>query len=168
MKKKLSGKAMSRFLEVKAVRYSIVVLSFLVSVALFPLPAAQADEPNVCISLSSGLPGAPVVLLDLFATYKASTVYGLNGTALSTQATNPPKEILYGVSGTAYLTKTSTVELSLTGTAEDPSCECMNELVIHVTSNGTSGTFTEVIRNSRDGSASILTGTAGISQGCGN
>ena len=44
-----------RLREVKAMRYAVVMVLFFVSFALSPLPAAQAEGLNVCISL---LPGA--------------------------------------------------------------------------------------------------------------
>jgi len=45
--------------EMKFMRCAIVLVSFFVYFAPLPLPAAQADDPNVRISLSTGLPGAP-------------------------------------------------------------------------------------------------------------
>ncbi len=167
MKKMSIGQTTRRLREGKAMRYAIVMVLFFVSFALFPLPAAQADDPNICISLSTGLPGAPVVTLDVVASYKAPTVYGVNGTALSTQATYPPTELSYVLSGTAYITTTSAVDLSLTGTAEDASCNCIKEVVFHVIFDGANNRYTQIIRNAQDGTTSILTGKAEVAQSCG-
>ncbi|MEJ2697779.1 MAG: DUF1842 domain-containing protein [Candidatus Sulfobium sp.] len=168
MKKGSIGQKTRRLREVKAMRYAIVMVLFFVSFALSPLPAAQAEDLNVCISLSTGMPGAPSVTLDLFASYKAPTVYGLNGTALSTQATFPPTELSYVLSGTADITTTSAVDLSLTGTAEDGSCDdCIKEVVFHVVFDGANDRYTQIIRNAKDGTTSILTGRAEVAQSCG-
>jgi hypothetical protein len=146
---------------------TIMMVLVLVVLALSLPPAAQADDPEVCISLSTGLPGAPVVILDVFASYKAPTVYGLSGTASSTQATFPPTEVFYLVSGTAYVTTKSAVELSLTGTAEDATCEFIKEVVFHVIYDGMNNRYTQIIRNAKTGATNILTGTAQLSQTCG-
>jgi len=159
---------MNRIREMKVMRCSIVMISFFVSFALLPLPAAQADDPNVCISLSTGLPGAPTVMLDVVASYGAPAVYGLNGTASSTQATFPPTKLSYVLSGTANITTTQAVEISLAGTAEDATCECIKEVVFHVVFDGMNDRYTQIIRNAKDGATSILTGRAEIAQSCGN
>lgn len=148
-------------------KYTIVMVSVLVALALSLPPTTQADEPEVCISLSTGLPGAPVVILDVRASYKAPTVFGLNGTASSTQATFPPTELFYLLSGTAYITTKSAVELSLVGTAEDPACECVKEVAFHVVYDGMNNRYTQIIRNAKDGSTDVLTGSAGVTQNCG-
>ena len=151
-------------------KHAIMMVSVLVTLALFCAPTVQADEPEVCISLSSGLPGAPVVILDVFASNKAgsrATVYGLSGTASSTQATYPPTEVFYLVSGTAYITTKWAVELSLTGTAEDAACECIKEVVFHVIFDGTNDRYTQIIRSAKDGSTSLISGKAGVAQSCG-
>jgi hypothetical protein len=159
----------------------VVVLMFLAFLATSSLPpTADADDPNICISLSPtavGLPipgiplgpivGAPVVILDVIASYKAPTVYELHGTASSTQATFPPTEVFYLVSGTAYVTTKSAVEFSLTGTAEDATCECIKEVVFHVIYDGMNNRYKQIIRNAKAGSTDILTGTAQVSQDCG-
>src|SRR5512139_270091 len=145
---------------------TIVMVLVLVTLALSLPPTAQADEPEVCINLSTGLPGAPVVILDVIASYKAPTVYELNGTASSTQATFPPTEVFYLVSGTAYVTTKSAVELSLAGTAEDATCECIKEVVFHVIYDGMNNRYKQIIRNAKAGSTDILTGTAQVSQDC--
>lgn len=145
----------------------IVVVSVLVTLALSLTPTAQADDLNVCISLSPGLPGAPVVILDVFASYKAPTVFGLNGTASSTQATYPLTEVFYLLSGTAYITTKSAIEFSLTGTAEDAACECVKEVVFHVIFDGTNDRYTQIIRDAKAGVTQIFTGTAGVAQNCG-
>src|SRR5512139_1240348 len=146
---------------------TIVMVLVLAAFALSLPPTAQADESEVCISLSSGLAGAPVVILDVIVSYKAPTVYGLNGTASSTQATFPPTEVFYLVSGTAYVTTKSAVEFSLTGTAEDATCKCIKEVVFHVIFDGTDNRYTQIIRNAKAGATDILTGTAQLSQNCG-
>jgi hypothetical protein len=166
MKKVSIGRKTKRLREVKATRYAIVMVLVFVSFALFPLPAAQAQDLNVCISLSPDIPGAPVVTLDLFASCKTPTVYGLNGTALSTQATFPPTELSYVLSGTADITTTSAVDFSLTGTAEDASCDCVKEVVFNVIFDGINDRYTQIIRNAKDGTTSILTGRAEVSQSC--
>ena len=167
MKKVSIGRKTRRLREVKAMRYAVVTVLFFVSFALSPLPAAQAEGLNVCISLSPGIPGAPFVTLDLFASDKAPTVYELNGTALSTQATFPLTELSYVLSGTADITTTSALALSLTGTAEDASCDCIKEVVFHVVFDGTDNRYTQIIRDAEDGSTSILTGSAEVEQDCG-
>ena len=108
-----------------------------------------------------------MVVLDVVATYKAPTVYGLNGTASSTQATYPLTEVFYLLSGTAYITTNSAVELSLTGTAEDAACECVKEVAFHVIFDGTNDRYTQIIRNAKDGSAAVLNGRASVAQTCG-
>lgn len=167
MKKKSFGQTAGRLREARAVRYSIVVVFFFLSFALLPLPAAQAADLNICVNLSTGTPGAPVVALDVFAGYKGSTVFGLNGTALSTQATHPLTELSYVLSGTAYVTAASAVELSLTGTAEDANCNCIKEVVFNIVFDGVNDRYTQIIRNAKDGTTSILTGTAEVAQSCG-
>ena len=167
MKKVSIGRKTRRFREVKAMKYAVVMVFFFASFALSPLPAAQAKGLNVCISLAPGIPGAPVVTLDLFASEKAPTVYGLNGTALSTQATFPLTELTYVLSGTADITTTSELALSLTGTAEDTSCDCIKEVVFHVVFDGTNDRYTQIIRDAEDGTTSIVTGTATVDESCG-
>ena len=151
----------------KAMRYAVLMILFFVSFALSPLPAAQAEGLNVCISLLPGALGAPVVTLDLFASDKAPTVYGLNGTGLSTQATFPPTKLYYALSGTADITSTSALSLSLTGTAEDATCDCIKEVVFHVVFDGTNDRYTQIIRDAQDGTTSILTGSAEVEENCG-
>ena len=148
-------------------RYAIVTVLFFVSFALSPLPPARAEGLNVCINLSPGPLGAPFVTLDLFASDKAPPVYGLNGTALSTQATFPPKKLSYVLSGTADITTTSALALSLTGTAEDAFCDCIKEVVFHVVFDGTNDRYTQIIRDAANGTTSILTGRAEVEQSCG-
>jgi hypothetical protein len=153
-------------------RYAVVIVLFFVSFALSPLPAAQAEGKaeglNICISLSTGIPGARFVTLDLFANDKNPTIYGLNGTAVSSQATYPPTELSYVVSGTADITTASTIVLSLTGTAEDASCDCcIKEVVFHVVFDGANDRYTQIIRDAEDGTTSIVTGTATVDESCG-
>jgi hypothetical protein len=167
MKKVSIGRKTRRLREVKVMRYAVVVVLFFVSFALSPLPAAQAEGLNVCISLLPGALGAPSVTLDLFPSDKAPTVYGLNGTALSIQATFPPKELSYVLSGTADITIMSAAILSLTGTAEDASCDCIKEVVFHVVLDGTNDRYTQIIRDAKDGTTSILIGSAEVDQSCG-
>jgi len=141
---------------------------FLVSFALFPLPAAQAEGLNVCISLLPSALGAPFVILNLFPSTITPTVYGLNGTARSTQTTYPLTEFTYVVSGTADVTSTSSsVVLSLRGTAEDANCDCIKEVDVHVVFDGTNDRFTEIVRDAKNGTTSILTGTPEVDQNCG-
>jgi hypothetical protein len=165
MKKMSMGRKTSRVRE-KAMRFAVVMVLMLVSFALSPLHSAQAEGLNVCISLLPGIPGAPVVTLDLFASDRAPTVYGLNGTALSTQPTFPPIELSYVLSGTADATDTSALVLSLTGTAEDASCDCTKEVTFHVVFDGTNDRYTQIIRDAKNGTTSILTGSSEVDQSC--
>ena len=167
MKKVFIGRKTRRLREVKSMRYAVVKVLFFVSFALSLLPAAQAEGLNVCINLFPSALGAPVVTLDLFPSDKAPTVFGLNGTALSTQATYPPKKLSYVLSGTAEITTTSALALSLTGTAEDASCDCIKEVVFHVVFDGTDDRYTQIIRDAENDTTSILTGYAEVDQSCG-
>ena len=105
--------------------------------------------------------------LALSAGEKAPTIYGLNGTGLSTQATFPPTKLSYVLSGTAEITTTSALVLSLTGTAEDASCDCIKEADFHVVFDGTNDRYTQVIRDAKNGTTGILTGSAEVDQNCG-
>lgn len=151
-------------------KYAIVMVSVLVSFALSLPLTAQADDPNVCIKLRPDTVGAPEVILDVFASNKAgsrATVYGLNGTASSVQATDPPTELFYLLSGTAYITTKQAIEGSVTGTAEDAVCACIKEVTFHVVIDGNDDRYTQVIRNTLDDTTEIVTGIAEFSQSCG-
>jgi hypothetical protein len=142
---------------------TIVMVSVLVSFALTLPLTAQADDPNVCIRLTPDAAEAPTVILDVFASNKAgsrSTVYGLNGTASST-------DLFYLLSGTAYITTKQAIEGSVTGTAEDASCGCVKEATFHVVIDGKDDRYTQVTRNALDDTTEIVTGTAEFSQSCG-
>ncbi len=151
-------------------KYAIAMVSVLVSLALSLPLTAQADDPNVCIKLTPDTVGPPEVILDVFASNKAgsrATVYGLNGTASSVQATDPPTELFYLLSGTAYITKKQAIEVSVTGTAEDAVCACIKEVTVHVVFDGMDDRYTQIIRNTQDDTTEIATGTAEFSQSCG-
>jgi hypothetical protein len=142
---------------------TIVMVSVLVSFALTLPLTAQADDPNVCIRLTPDAAEAPTVILDVFASNKAgsrSTVYGLNGTASST-------DLFYLLSGTAYITTKQAIEGSVTGTAEDASCGCVKEATFHVVIDGKDDRYTQVTRNALADTTEIVTGTAEFSQSCG-
>ena len=151
-------------------KHTIVVVLVLMSVAMILPFAAQADDPNICIRLTpeASTVGAPVVILDVFASNKAgsrATVYGLNGTASSTiQSSNPPTELFYLLSGTAYVTTKTAIELSLTGTAEDAECDCIRESVFHVIFDGKNDRYFQTIKGTLN---VVVTGTAEVSRDCG-
>ena len=151
-------------------KHAAVIVLVLMSVAMIlPLPA-QADDPNICIRLTPGTEavGAPEIILDVFASNKAgsrATVYGLNGTASSTiRSSNPPTELFYLLSGTAYVTTKTAIELSLTGTAEDETCDCIREAVFHVIFDGKNDRYFQTIKGARN---VVVTGTAETSRDCG-
>jgi hypothetical protein len=151
-------------------KFIILTVSIVLSFALAIPLTAHADDPNVCIRLTPDGVGGPMVILDVFASNKAgsrATVYALNGTASSTQATNPPAELFYLMSGTAYITTKGAIELSLTGTAEDADCGCIKEVTFHVIVDGKDDRYTQVIRNAKDDVTGIVTGTAEAAPSCG-
>jgi hypothetical protein len=166
MEKVSMGRKASRVRE-KAMRFAVVIVLLLVSFALAPLPVAQAEGWNVCISLLPEALGAPGVTLDLSVSDKAPKVYGLNGTALSVQPTYPPIELSYVLSGTADVTDASALVLSLSGTAEDATCDCIKEADFHVVFDGTNDRYTLIIRDAKNGTTGILTGSAEVDQSCG-
>ena len=140
--------------------------------------AVRADNPHVCMTLTPDTTDSPAVTLDVFASNvpgSVSTVFGLNGTGLSTDTSATPSvQLSYVLTGTGIITSKGTIEASLTGTAPDSACSCLKESNFHVVIDGANNSFTQVIRTveqvagqTTGETEDILTGSAAFASTCG-
>jgi hypothetical protein len=157
----------------KNLRSSMACMTFVLVSLSFPM-AVRADNPRVCMELTPSDaatdPTVPTVTLDVFASNvpgSVSTVFGLNGTGLSTQAsTNPPGQTVqlsYILTGTGIVTSKGTIEASLSGTASDGT-----ESTFHVVIAGQNAndSYTQIIRVAGELTDTVVTGSAAFASTC--
>lgn len=154
----------------KNLRSYIPCMTFTLVSLVFPM-AVRADNPHVCMALTPDATGGPAVTLNVFASNvpgSVSTVFGLNGTGLSTQASaNPPVQLSYILTGTGIVTSKGAIEASLAGTALDSTCNCLRESTFHVVIDGQNNSYTQIIRTvGGQPDAVMLTGSAAFASTC--